>query len=266
MGFLERMVAATRRSISQSDYLAGLPERRMDRRPSFRAALVAASARGAIVAEYKRRSPGALTPDLGARPIDEFVLATPAAAVDAYSCLAARPEFGGAPSDVAAMVRQTPRPVLFKDFVLEPVQLDAAARAGASAVLLIARLETEGWLKVPLRRLAAEAHDRGLEVLLEWHDRAELRQTEDVPADVYGVNVRDLDTLEIHRSTGEETIRAARACRPLLGMSGVGGPDEARRFWEAGVDGILVGTAVSRASDPQGFLETLRRPVEGGRT
>jgi indole-3-glycerol phosphate synthase len=79
---------------------------------------------------------------------------------------------------------------------------------------------------------------------------------------MYGVNVRDLDSLAIDRPTAEATLEAARAAgrRPLLGLSGVETPADAGRLWTRGADGILVGTAVARATDPRVFLDSLRRP------
>jgi indole-3-glycerol phosphate synthase len=243
MGFLEKMIAATEAAIAQPEYLTAIPPIRRLPVPSLRAAVLTAGPGGALVAEFKRRSPGAAAPDLHPPSV------------------ASQPEFGGAPTDVAALAARTSLPILFKDFVVDPIQVEAAARAGASAVLLIARLEVEGRLRCSLRSLAQAAHGYGLEVLLEWHGRAELRQTEDVPADVYGVNVRDLDSLKMQPEVAEATIRAAAPFRPLLGLSGVEGPVEARRFWDAGVDGILVGTALARAAEPGPFLSGLRRPV-----
>jgi indole-3-glycerol phosphate synthase len=128
---------------------------------------------------------------------------------------------------------------------------------------LIARLETEGLLTTPLAELATQAHARRLEVLLEFHDKSELRRAANVGADVYGVNVRDLDTLRMEPDVAQATIRAASHLRPLLGLSGVATQADARRFWESGVDGILVGSSVARATDAGGFLRTLRRPLPG---
>jgi len=264
VGFLAEVVRETRAAIGRPDYLSGIgPHEGPGRRPSLKRAVETAGPGGALLVEFKRVSPGAATPRLPARSAAEFVRATRPGGVTAYSCIATVPRFDGSPRDVAQLVTQTDLPVLFKDFVVDPVQLEAATRAGASAVLLIARLETEGLVSASLAELASQAHARRLEVLLELHDRTELRQVGNVAADMYGVNVRDLDSLRMEPDVAAATIRAAGPLRPLLGLSGVAGPADARRFWEAGVDGILVGSAVARANDPAGFLRSLHRPLPG---
>ncbi len=266
MGFLEEIVRETRTAVRDPRYVHGLPPTAPRPTASLRAAIERESARGALLVEYKRVSPGQAEPVLPVRPVEEFVRSTRAAGVAGYSCLAAGPRFAGSPADVAELVRTTERPVLFKEFVVDPLQIDVAARCGASAVLLIARLASEGHLKVPLRSLARHAHDRGLEVLLEWHAKAELSATDGVEADMYGVNVRDLDTLAIERPRAEATMEAAAALgrHPLLGLSGIETGEDARRCWRRGADGVLVGTAVARAPDPAAFLSSLRRPLDGG--
>jgi indole-3-glycerol phosphate synthase len=265
LGFLEEIVRETRRSVSDPKYGEGLPANPALRRPSLRQAIERDRGRGALVVEYKRVSPGHPEPVLPVRTVKQFLESTEPAAPAAFSCLATVPRFDGSPTDVARLTESTHRPVLFKDFVVERRQVDTAARSGASAVLLIARLETEKHLVEPLSLLAKAAHDLGLEVVLEFHARTELSRVAGVAADVYGVNARNLDTLAIDRATAVATLREARSLglRPLLGLSGVAHASDARRFWDEGVDGILVGSAVARAPDPAGFLATLLRPSSG---
>jgi indole-3-glycerol phosphate synthase len=264
LGFLEEMVRETRVAIARPEYLSGLdaPTTSSGTR-SLRRAVTDSGAGGALLAEFKRVSPGSDAPDLPTRSAVDFVRATSPGEVVGYSCVASAPRFLGSPKDVFELVRATTRPVLFKDFVVEEVQLDAAVRAGANAVLLIARLETGGHLTTSLAELADRAHARQLEVLLEFHDRTELRQVADVAADMYGVNVRNLDTLRMEPGVADATIRSADGLRPLLGLSGVQSRADAQRFWAAGVDGILVGSAVARARDPGAFLRSLHRPAPG---
>jgi len=264
-GFLADVVREVRADVGSESYARGIPERAVGPRASLRSAIERDREHGAILVEFKRVSPGQSDPALPARPAEEFLRVIEPAAPSGYSCLATGPRFEGSPRDVSEIASRTVRPVLFKDFVLGTRQLDAASRSGASAVLLIARLEAAGLLDRTLAELSAEAHARGLEVLLELHRSAELSRVDGVGADVFGVNVRDLDTLTMERATALRTIAAAREAglAPLLGLSGVSGPADAREFWRAGTDGLLVGTAVARASDPAQFLRTLRRSADG---
>jgi indole-3-glycerol phosphate synthase len=265
-GFLSEVVREVIADVQREDYPGELPAPVLDPRPSLRTAVDREKARGALVVEFKRVSPGHPDPKLPVRALDEFVKVTQVPGLAGYSCLATRPRFEGSPADVGGLALRTPHPILFKDFVVDPRQLDAAVRCGASAVLLIARLETEGLTPHPLAELSQGAHERGLEVLLELHTSADLARADHVPADLYGVNARDLDSLALDRPTAERTLEEAwnRGLKPLLGLSGIERPADARRFLDAGADGVLVGSAVARAVDPTEFLRSLRETKSGG--
>jgi indole-3-glycerol phosphate synthase len=263
MGFLREIVAATEADLRTPSY--GRLDMVAPRvRSSLREAILRSGPSGALLVEFKRNSPGSDHPELPVRSPTAFVTATEPAGVAGYSCIATAHRFGGSPGDVASLCGATDRPVLFKDFVIDPRQIEVADRAGARAILLIARLESAGLLRTSLAELARVAHARRLEVLLEFHERSELRRAGDVGADMFGVNVRDLDSLRMEPAVAADTLRAARGLRPLLGLSGVNSARDADRFWNLGVDGILVGSAVARAKDPASFLATLRRTVPGG--
>lgn len=265
MGFLNEILAANRSAVEDPRFLDGLPREGPKNRPSLRKAIESHSPDGAILVEFKRVSPGQAHPVLPERSLAEFVRAVEPAAPAGLSCLATGPSFRGSPRDVLELSRLSPRPVLFKDFIVNDRQLEAAQRSGASAVLLIARLATDASGTPRLDELADSAHRRGLEVLLEFHAETELSEAEGVAADMFGVNARDLDSLRIERAVAGATLRAARRAglRPLLGLSGVDSADDAARFWSAGVDGILVGSSVARASDPAALLRSLVRPQAG---
>jgi len=257
-GFLERILPEVRASLG-AEYLAGLPDAPPHRPSSLRAALTATPGGSpSVMVEFKRRSPG--RPDLGkaSMPVSRFATLVRSTGARGASVLACKPEFDGSPETVAQVVVSTGRPVLFKDFVIDRVQLEAARRAGASAVLLIARLDTEGRLRDGLRPLAEEAHRLGLEVLLELHRPEELKLANRLPWDILGVNVRDLDTLRLEPGTALETLRAARGSSPLIAMSGIASAGEARPLVNAGATGLLVGTGFVRSRDPEQFVRTLR--------
>ena len=57
----------------------------------------------------------------------------------------------------------TQLPVLCKDFIIDPLQIDVAQKAGASIILLIVNILTDE----KLRQLYQYASSKGLEVLVE---------------------------------------------------------------------------------------------------
>ncbi|EQD73259.1 indole-3-glycerol-phosphate synthase, partial [mine drainage metagenome] len=183
------------------------------------------------------------------------------APVAALSCLTVTPRFRGSPADLRALATRDRRPVLFKDFVIDPRQVDCAARIGASAILLLASLPRAGSTSL-LPELAEHAHARGLEVLLELHAPEERAWIDRVPADLLGVNVRNLDTLAIDRVAASEILNGLSHRTPVIGLSGVTGPESADWFWSRGADAILVGSGLARAQDSLSFLSSLRGGAE----
>src|SRR5579859_911619 len=263
MGFLAELLPRVRSQNEAPTYLDGLPEVPDRRAPSLRDAVVRASDGWAVLVERKHESPGAAEPSPPSVPLEQFMNSARRGGADGLSCLATAPSFRGSPREVAELVRASGLPVLFKDFVIDPIQIEAAFRAGASAILLIARLETGGFLDLPIQELAQTARARGLEVLLEVHGPEEWSVAEEMAADLFGVNLRDLDTLRFRPESAEATFRIAGARHPLLGLSGVSSPADAERYRRWGADGLLVGTGFARAGDPTSFLQALRVPRSG---
>jgi indole-3-glycerol phosphate synthase len=236
---------------------------RPPRRASFRRTLEAAGPR-ALIAEFKRAAPGGLSRPLPQFPMERFLRRLQDAPVAAFSCLTAPPYFQGSPEDLRELAARDPRPVLFKDFVIDSRQVDCAARIGASALLLLASLPRAG-VDVPLEELAEHAHRLGLEVLLELHAPEELEWLTRVPADLVGVNVRNLDSLTIDRETARRTFERLPRDEPILGLSGVTCPEDAAWFWEQGAEGIVVGSGLAQSDEPVRFLTSLRSLPEESR-
>lgn len=139
-----------------------------------------------IIAEFKRRSPSKGWIKQEADP----TVIPPAyekAGASALSILTNEPFFGGRLDDLRQARPLTALPILRKEFIIDPYQVDEAAIAGADAILLIAACLTLDEAHL----LAAHAHRRGLEVLLEIHDANELKYIAIKP-DMIGVNNRHL--------------------------------------------------------------------------
>jgi len=125
----------------------------------------------AIVAEVKRRPPGAGSLREGLDPAD-LAADYGRSGASAISVLTDRTYFGGGLDDLRRVRARVRRPALRKDFLIDPVQLDESRAAGADAVLLIVRI-----LEDPLLGdLLSGARELGMTALVEVHDAAELER------------------------------------------------------------------------------------------
>ena len=258
-GFLRRMVKEVKRQLKEGLYdPAGERGEVPPAIERFSSALAAGERPGLLV-ELKHASPGYQGREFAAPGPERFLQLARAGRAQAVSVIPQGFQFGGSLREFSQVAGRSPLPVLFKDFVLDPRQIQAARRLGARAVLLLARLEYEGGLSRPLRDLVEEAHRAGLEALVEIHREEDLPAAFALGPDLLGVNARDLDTLELDRNRALRTLATARGHGvPLVGMSGITGPEEVRAYQQAGADAVLVGTRFIQAEDPGAFLRSLR--------
>ena len=227
-------------------------------RPKFGAALRGSTV--AVIAEVKRRSPsaGAIREDLDPGERAALFAANGAAAV---SVLTDGPFFGGSIQDLARAADRCSLPLLRKDFILDEVQILEARAAGASAVLLIVRALDSARLQ-SLLRFAGEI---GLDALVEVHTRTELDTALDAGSEIVGVNSRDLDTFVIDVESAWNLLREVPADRIAVAESGIREPLDVAHAAGAGADAVLVGTALSMASQPERLLRELGGVARHGR-
>jgi len=211
----------------------------------FRAALTSPD-RVALIAECKRRSPGAGPIRQGLDPV-ELTRGYARAGASALSVLTDAPYFGGSRADLEAVRSATAVPVLRKDFTLDPLHVLEARAMGADAVLLIVRILSD----TALASLHAQATGLGMSVLVEVHDRTELERAVAVGADLVGINNRDLSTFRTDLRTTLELIDHVPEGAVVVSESGIRTPADVARLGEAGVHAILVGESLLRAPDPE---------------
>lgn len=217
--------------------------------PSLAAAIVDR----ALVAEIKLDAPTWDEP-IGRDPID-LARAYVRGGVEGISVLTERDRFGGSPQRLAEVAGMGP-PTLMKDFVLDEAQIECARRCGASAVLLIQAVFEADLARSGRDELIDAAHDRGLEVLLEASTADGFAAAKRSDADLVAVNARRLDTLEVDLDRALEVL-AARDDRPTMLLSGLSDRKGAERAW-AIADGVLVGSALARADDPEEVIAAWR--------
>ena len=198
-----------------------------------------------LIAEVKRRSPSA-----GAIAASDDAVARArayaAGGADAISVLCEPHWFGGSVDDLRAVRAAVSVPVLAKEFVVDPRQLDLLRAAGADLVLLLAVLH-------PAKRLAqlvARARDIGLEPLVEAHDAAEIEAALASGARLIGINNRDLRTLDVDPERAVRMRALVPEDRLVVAESGVRDTATVARWRATGFDAALVGEALMRSADP----------------
>jgi indole-3-glycerol phosphate synthase len=192
-----------------------------------------------VIAEVKRRSPGAgdIRPELDAA---ELARAYADAGASAVSVLTDGVYFGGSLEDLAAVREAVTLPVLRKDFTLDPVQVYEARSAGADAVLLIVRILDDE----TLRELLDLAGELGLAALVEVHDAPELDRALEAGARLLGINNRDLVTFRSDLAVTEDLAAAVPDEATVVSESGIRSPEDVARVGRAGADAVLVGEAI----------------------
>ena len=219
-----------------------------------------------IIAEIKNRSPaeGQLAAGTTGRGQRAQQYASGGAA--AISVLTEPSRFDGELEHLEEVVAAVPdTPVMRKDFLVDPIQVIEARKAGASGVLLIITMLDDRQLQSMLDCAA----DHGLFVLLEAFDEADLARAnqllerpamEQRAADgrlLFGVNTRDLRTLHVDPDRLQKLAPALPAGR-CVAESGLHSAEDAAAAAQLGYRLALVGTALMRSDEPAALVQAMR--------
>jgi indole-3-glycerol phosphate synthase len=206
----------------------------------------------AVIAEIKRASPsqGSISPGLDAA---KQAVAYAAGGAAAISVLTEPSRFSGSVADLETASDAVDIPLLRKDFIVTEEQILEARIAGASAVLLIARaLNRERLLE-----LAAFCRASRVEPLVEVRTSRELAVALSAGALLVGINARDLETLEVDpRVIPRIAVLVPRDC-VCVAESGLRNRADVEAVAEHGIDAVLVGSALSAATDPAAAVRAL---------
>ena len=219
-----------------------------------------------IIAEIKDRSPseGELVSENSNRKKQALRYASGGAA--AISVLTEPSRFAGSLEHLQEVVAAVPEtPVMCKDFLVDPVQIVAARGAGASGVLLIATMLSDGKLDDMLEC----AFEHGMFVLLETFDASDLKRASALlERPVYqdkaeraqllvGVNTRNLRTLEVDADRLEQLAPLLPQAK-CVAESGLRSADEVASSAKWGYQLALVGSALMRSNDPAALVADMR--------
>ncbi len=220
-----------------------------------------------VIAEAKLASPsqGRLVEDESGQTVVSLAESYARNGAVAVSVLTEPDRFAGSLEDLEDVVSAVEAPVMRKDFLVDPIQVVEARAAGASGVLLIARM-LPGEALVEMTDLAISFE---MFVLVEVFDRSDLEKAAAVfDRDVLvGVNCRDLADLGIDRSRFETLAPHLPDHLPAVAESGMTAPEHVASVAALGYRMALVGSTLVSDPDPGAklgrFLSAGREALNG---
>jgi indole-3-glycerol phosphate synthase len=205
-----------------------------------------------VIAEIKRASPskGVINEQFDILARARAYTAGGAAAI---SVLTDGSYFHGSLADLKLVRQNVAIPILRKDFIIDPIQIDESSLAGANAILLIAAALTYDKLAM----LSTYAKSRGLDVLIEIHSQDEVEVALHAEPSVLGINNRDLHTFKVSLDTTINILQTLPRVCPIISESGFVTATDIRQIAMHGVDGILVGESLMRKTTQSEIRSTI---------
>jgi indole-3-glycerol phosphate synthase len=197
-----------------------------------------------LIAEIKKSSPskGTLRRDFDhlsiARTYEEK-------AVGAVSILTEEDFFQGNLKFLHDVKKVLTEPILRKDFIFDEYQIYESRANEADAILLIAAILNKNQAAEYLHL----SKELGLYVIFEVHNFEELEIALLIDSDIIGINNRNLKTLQVNINTTFELKKEIPSDKVIISESGIKTREDVKRLEDAGIDSILVGTALMEAED-----------------
>lgn len=222
----------------------------------FKAALDARAAAGGygLIAEIKKASPskGLIRADFDPPAHARAYQAGRAACL---SVLTDADYFQGHEDYLIAARAACDLPVIRKDFMIDPWQVEEARAIGADAILIIVAALDDA----QMAEIEAAAFEQCMDVLVEVHDAQELDRALKLKSRLIGVNNRNLKTFEVDvQKTYELVARAPKDCT-FVAESGLTSRADLDAMAEHDIRCFLIGESLMRQPD----IEAATRAMVG---
>ncbi|WP_104740361.1 bifunctional indole-3-glycerol-phosphate synthase TrpC/phosphoribosylanthranilate isomerase TrpF [Helicobacter bizzozeronii] len=155
------------------------------------------------------------------------------------SVLTDKAHFQGSYENLKLASTLTTKPLLCKDFILEPFQVLLARYMGANAILLMLSVLED----CTYTQLAKLAKSLGMAILTEVSDESQAKRALNLGASIIGINNRDLKTLQVDLNTTLRLQPLIPKGITIISESGINTHSDIKKLCPH-VDGFLVGSSL----------------------
>ena len=148
-------------------------------------------------------------------------------------------------------------PCLRKDFTVDEYMLYEAKVLGASAVLLICSILSEG----QIQEYIGICDEMGISALVEAHDEKEVTMAVRAGARLIGINNRNLKDFTVDTDNSRRFREMIPPEILFVSESGICSAEDVKRLREIGTDAVLIGEALMRTENKAEKLAWLRGAI-----
>lgn len=206
-----------------------------------------------FICECKKASPskGLIAADF---PYVEIAKEYEEAGADCISVLTEPKWFLGKNEYLTEIAQKVAVPCLRKDFTVDEYMIYEAKLLGASAVLLICSILSKEEIADYIR----VCDSLGISALVEVHNEQEVKTAINAGARIIGVNNRNLKDFTVDTNNSKKLRSLVPEGILFVAESGVKSREDIEALQEIGVDAVLIGETLMKATDKKAKLQELR--------
>ena len=164
--------------------------------------------------------------------------------VKAISVLTDKPFFGMPSSSIKKVKQHTNKPIVRKEFIIDPYQIYESRKLGADAFLLIASILT----KDQINNFMTIGKKYNMDALVEVHTAEELQKVLATKAEIIGINNRNLDSLKTNTNTTLKLSSKIPKQKVIVAESGYHKSSEIQKL-PKNINAVLIGTSLLKQKD-----------------
>ncbi|WP_156626732.1 indole-3-glycerol phosphate synthase TrpC [Clostridium tertium] len=205
-----------------------------------------------VIGEFKKASPskGVIVKDFNLEKILSYYNDLN---IDAFSILTEETFFLGSDENLKFIRKNSNKPILRKDFIVDFYQIYEAVFLGADSILLIASV-----LKEDLSKFYKEAKKFNLEPLVEVHNEEEVKLSVEANCEIIGVNNRNLRNFNTSTEVTKNLINSIPRDKAIVAESGLLSIEDIQYMKNLGVNGVLIGEMFMRNIENRDFIKKFK--------